>query len=119
MHVNNLLPDESCRAEYDILSLTPHVFEVFDGGEVMPDLPNDVGEENCERNCARNPDPLLREFAAMVGEEQSQNDREPEGERGRFIFEAQASQNSEPQPEKRVSRAQNARQDKYAPHPGQ
>jgi hypothetical protein len=50
VHVNDLLLEERQWAEHDVLSLTPHVFEVFEGGEMMPDLPDDVGEEKRQRD---------------------------------------------------------------------
>ena len=119
IHGNDLLLDEPQRTEHDVLSLATHILQILERWKMTVRLPDQIGQEERDRDGAGNPDPGLGKFAAMMGEQQSNRYRETEEECGMLVLEAQTRQYAEPDPQTRVARAQDARDHQNAAHPVQ
>jgi hypothetical protein len=95
----DLLDDELDRVQDDVLPHPLDVLEIFDRRVAVADLPQNVGEEEQERNGAADPDPGLDELAALPCQEQRGHDGAAEKERRVLVLDSEPGQNPEPHPQ--------------------
>ena len=86
---------------------------------MVPDLPDQVGQEQRHRDGAGNPYPGLQKFSPQRRQQKREGNRESEEQRGMFILQSQPGQDAEPHPQARIAGAENAQDDQRAAHPEQ
>jgi len=65
MEEENLLLDELDGRQHHVLAGPLYVLQVLDRREAVPDLPEDVWQEEKQRDRAANPDPAPAEIPAL------------------------------------------------------
>src|SRR5215469_9655430 len=103
MHVDELLFDERQRAEYNVLSLTTNILQIFERGEVAMRLPDEVGKKERQGNREGDPDPRPGILAAIMREKEGYGDGKAEEQGGMLVLETQARQHAEPDPQPRIT----------------
>ena len=63
----------------------------------MSDLPDEVREEDYDRDRSGNPDPSSSKLTAMVSQKQREGNREPERQRGVLVLQAKSGEQAEPE----------------------
>src|SRR5271165_4918360 len=89
----------------------------LDGRKVTLNFPNEIGQEDQESNQAAEPNPRLHEMAALLREEQADEESETEDQRGMLVLEADTGDQAEEQPEFRAGAIENPQGDQNASHP--
>ena len=99
MHHHDLLSNESCRAQDNILAARLHVVEVFQGREMVLDLPCHIGQKDQHCNHTADPNPRLEKFPAFCTEQHANDGCEPKEQCGMLVHQSQTSNHAEPDPQ--------------------
>src|SRR5258708_32137852 len=90
---------EVCRGRKDhITAIGLDVAHQLRKGPVIPDIPDDIRKENHKDECAAKPDPLLAKNIALLGQQKSDYDAESEHRNRVLFFQANARDNTKPEP---------------------
>src|SRR5262252_5389879 len=99
IHHQNLLADICERRIGDVLASDAYVVHQLEKGPVLLDVPNQIRKEEQERNGPASKKPRREQKLALFGEEKSEKQGERKDRNGVFVFEAQASNHAESDPE--------------------
>src|SRR5438876_11441716 len=99
MHHHDLLSNESCRAQDNILAARLHVVEVFQGREMVLDLPCHIGQKDQHCNHTADPNSRLEKFPAFCTEQHANDGCELKAQCGMLVRQSQTSNHAEPDPQ--------------------
>src|SRR6266849_7039727 len=98
MNQQNLLEDVLQRREFNIAAAGLDVAHQLQKRPVMLDVPDEVREKNQEGHNSTQPDPFVSEDAALLGQQQPDDDAQAEHGNGILFFHPDASDDTEPEP---------------------
>src|SRR5215469_1671239 len=104
IHHQDLLADVCERWVGDVFAGRANVAHQFEKGPMVPDVPDQVGEEDQQRDGATGKKPGREQKLALRGEKESEKQCECEDRDGIFVFESQTSDGAKREPELRILR---------------
>ncbi len=93
-----MLEEVGKRSQHHIPALGADAPHELNEWPVVPDVPEQVGQENEEGSESAQPDPLIEEDAALFGQQQADDDTKAEDGNGIFLFQAKTCDQAKPEP---------------------
>ena len=119
MHPQDVLPEERQRAQPHVPSVPPDVGELFEVGEAVLHVPQEIREGQDEGEEAGQDEPPVPEKAPVRRGEEPDDHRGAEDEHRLLVLEAQAGEQAEEEPEAGLSGPDDARGHEGAAGPDQ
>src|ERR1019366_1853 len=118
-HGEDLLAEERPEGQADVATAAADILLQFQEREVMLDVPEQIGQEEQERQQSGEQYPAVEQMLALGSEQKTRHQREAEDQHGVLGFETQAGEQSKIDPEFLVAGLDDANEEQRAPHPAE
>src|ERR1019366_545978 len=98
-HGEDLLAEERAERQADVAAAAADILLQFQEREVMLDVPEQVGQEEQERQQSGQHQPAVEQMLALGSEQKTRDQREAEDQHGVLGFETQTGEQSKIEPE--------------------
>src|SRR5260370_21148830 len=98
VHKQRLLEEVGKRPQHDVAAFSANTPNELNERPVVLDVPENIGKEDEEGSESAEPDPLVEEDAALLRQQQADDDAEAEESNGVFLLKADTRDHAKPAP---------------------